>query len=395
MRKRMFSYLWTVLFVLSMTVFTSGFMANAASPKAVNSVTVRADKKNITKKTYALEIGKSKSLKVAVSPKRAVRSICYKSDKTQIVAVSQKGKVTAKKKGTAKIQITVTGKNKKKKSTWVKIKAENPAIKSVSVMIGDRNVMGKSYSLELGGRKDLKVNAAPAKAVKSIRYASSNTWVANVGQKGMVFARNAGTARITVTAINKDNKKKSAWVNIRVTERKPEPQPDPEPAPDPMPGGHKILVAYFSATNTTEKIAGYIAEELPADLYEIVPEIPYTSADLNYGDSSSRTSIEMNDPDARPAISGSIEDMGQYDTIFLGYPIWWYVAPAIIHTFLESYDFSGKTVIPFATSGGSGFGRTNDKLKPSCPGATLAEGKLLNGELSDGLLKKWIEDLKL
>ena len=137
-------------------------------------------------------------------------------------------------------------------------------------------------------------------------------------QKGTVVARNAGIARITVTAMNKDNKKKSAWVTIRVTERKPDPQPDPTPAP----GEHKILVAYFSATNTTEKIAGYIADELPADLYEIVPEVPYTSADLNYGDPSSRTSIEMNDPNARPAISGSVKNMGQYETVFLGYPIW-------------------------------------------------------------------------
>lgn len=395
MRKRMFSYLWGVLVLLSMMVFTTGFTANAASPKAVKSVTVRADKKNITKKTYALEIGKSKSLKVAVSPKRAVRSIRYKSNKPKIVAVSKKGKVTAKKKGTAKIQITVTGKNKKKKSTWVKIKAENPAIKSVSVMIGNRNVTGKSYSLELGSRKDLKVNAAPAKAVKSIRYASSNTRVANVGQKGTVFARNAGTARITVTATNKDNKKKSAWVNIRVTERKPEPQPKPEPAPDPMPGEHKILVAYFSATNTTEKIAGYIAEELPADLYEIVPEIPYTLADLNYGDSSSRTSIEMNDPNARPAISGSIEDMGQYDTVFLGYPIWWGEAPRIISTFLESYDFSGKTIIPFCTSASSGIGSSATNLHSLTNGADWRDGRRFGSGATQDDMVAWVNSLGL
>lgn len=133
--------------------------------------------------------------------------------------------------------------------------------------------------------------------------------------------------------------KKSAWVDIKVTESKPEPQPDPtptpqpdptptpepdptpEPNPTPEPGTPKILIAYFSATNTTERLAGFIADGLQADLYEIVPEIPYTSADLNYGDSSSRTSIEMNDPNARPAISGSVEDMGQYGIVFPGYPI--------------------------------------------------------------------------
>lgn len=216
MKRKIFSYLWAVLFVLSMIVFTTGITANAASPKAVKSVTVRADKKNITKRTYTLEIGKSKSLKVTASPKRSVSSIRYRSNKPKIVAVSKKGKVTAKKKGTAKIQITVTGKNKKKKSTWVKIKAEYPSIKSVTVMIDNRNVTGKEYSLEWGVWKDLKVNATLAKAVKGIQYASSNTQVANVDQKGTVIARNAGTARITVTATDEDNKKKSAWVNIRV-----------------------------------------------------------------------------------------------------------------------------------------------------------------------------------
>lgn len=387
MKRKIFPYLWAVLFILSMTVLTTGITANAASQKAVKSVTVRADKKNITKKTYALEIGKSKNLKVSALPKRAVRSIRYKSNKPKTVAVSKKGKVTAKKKGTAKIQITVTGKTKKKRFTWVKIKAENPAIKSVSVRIDNRNVAGKEYSLTRGGWKELKVNAAPAEAVKSIQYASSNTQVANVDQKGIVVARNAGTARITVTAMNKDNKKKSAWVTIKVTESKPE--------PTPTPGENKILVAYFSATNTTEKIAGYIADELPADLYEIVPEIPYTSADLNYGDSSSRTSIEMNDPNSRPAISGSVEDMGQYDTVFLGYPIWWGEAPRIISTFLESYDFSGKTIIPFCTSGSSGIGSSATRLHGLTDGAGWLPGRRFGSSATQGDMLAWVNGLGL
>lgn len=159
--------------------------------------------------------------------------------------------------------------------------------------------------------------------------------------------------------------------------------------------GSRILVAYFSATNTTKGVAEHIANGLGADLYEIVPEEPYTDADLDYNDNNSRSTIEMNDPDARPAISGSVENMEQYDIVFIGYPIWWGEAPRIVSTFAESYDFSGKTIVPFATSGGSGFGRTNDKLKPSCPGATLTEGKMLNGRYSEDSLKKWIEDLKL
>lgn len=155
---------------------------------------------------------------------------------------------------------------------------------------------------------------------------------------------------------------------------------------------HKILVAYFSATGTTKGVAEHIANGLNADIYEIVPEEAYTDADLDYNDNNSRTTIEMNDPDARPAISGSVENMEQYDIIFY-YPIWWYVAPTIINTFLESYDFSGKTIVPFATSGGSGMGNTNEKLAPSCPGAILMKGKMLNGLLSQEELKAWVKSL--
>lgn len=157
----------------------------------------------------------------------------------------------------------------------------------------------------------------------------------------------------------------------------------------------KILVAYFSASGVTAKAAWKLSEAIGADLHEIKPEVPYSSADLNWMDKKSRSSVEMNDPSSRPAIAEKLPDMGKYDVVFVGFPIWWYVAPTIINTFLESYDFSGKTIIPFATSGGSGMGRTNDKLKPSCPGATLLQGKLLNGNLSEDSLKKWVKDLDL
>lgn len=157
----------------------------------------------------------------------------------------------------------------------------------------------------------------------------------------------------------------------------------------------KILVAYFSASGVTAKAAWKLSEAAGADLYEIKPEVPYTRADLDWTDKKSRSSIEMNDPASRPAIAEKLPDMEKYDAVFVGFPIWWYVAPTIINTFLESYDFSGKTIIPFATSGGSGMGRTNEKLKPSCPGATLMQGKVLNGRLSEAELKTWVENLNL
>lgn len=157
----------------------------------------------------------------------------------------------------------------------------------------------------------------------------------------------------------------------------------------------KILVAYFSASGVTAKAAKALAEAAGADLYEIKPEKPYTSEDLNWNDKKSRSSVEMNDRTSRPAIAEKVENMEQYQTVFVGFPIWWYVAPTIINTFLESYDFSGKTVIPFATSGGSGMGKTNAGLAPSCPGAVLLDGKMLNVMQSQADLKAWVESLNL
>ena len=131
------------------------------------------------------------------------------------------------------------------------------------------------------------------------------------------------------------------------------------------------LVAYFSASGVTAKVAETLAEAIGADIFEIEPKVPYTKADLDWTNRQSRSSIEMNDPASRPAIAGVRDNMADYDTLFVGFPIWWYVAPTIINTFLESYDLTGKTIIPFATSGGSGMGKTNEKLLPSCAGAKL------------------------
>ena len=144
----------------------------------------------------------------------------------------------------------------------------------------------------------------------------------------------------------------------------------------------KKLVAYFSASGITAGVSKNLAEASGADLYEIKPEIPYTKADLNWMDKFSRSTVEMNNLTFRPAIADKDADIASYDTIFVGFPIWWYIAPTIINTFLESYDFSGKKIVLFATSGGSGFGKTVEKLKDSCPGANLREGKVFNSSVS-------------
>lgn len=157
----------------------------------------------------------------------------------------------------------------------------------------------------------------------------------------------------------------------------------------------KVLVAYFSATNTTEGVAEQIANGLNADLYEIVPAEPYTDADLDYNDNNSRSTLEMNNPDARPAISGSVENMEQYDIVFIGYPIWWSEAPRIVSTFVESYDFSGKTIVPFCTSGGSGIGSSASNLEQLTSGATWLDGQRLNGSDSQDTIMEWVSSLGL
>ncbi len=159
--------------------------------------------------------------------------------------------------------------------------------------------------------------------------------------------------------------------------------------------GSKVLVAYFSATGTTKGVAQHIANGLDADIYEIVPEEPYTDADLNYNDNNSRSTIEMNDASFRPAISGSVADMEQYDVVFIGYPIWWGEAPRIVSTFVESYDFSGKTVVPFCTSGGSGVGSSASNLEQLTSGATWMEGHRLSGSDSQDTVMEWVDGLGL
>lgn len=155
----------------------------------------------------------------------------------------------------------------------------------------------------------------------------------------------------------------------------------------------KSLVAYFSASGVTARAAQALAQAAEAELYEIKPAVPYTPADLNWTDKQSRSSVEMTHRGFRPELAAHDAPVAEYDTIFLGFPIWWGVAPTLINSFLEAYDFSGKTIILFATSGGSGLGRTADALAPSCPGAVLKSGGLLNGRVSPEALRKWVERL--
>lgn len=153
----------------------------------------------------------------------------------------------------------------------------------------------------------------------------------------------------------------------------------------------KVLVAYFSASGVTAKLAKRLAAVMNADLHEIEPEVLYTQADLDWTNKKSRSSVEMSDKSFRPAVAGKVENMEQYNVVFIAFPIWWYVAPTIVNSFLEQYDLSGKTVIPLATSGGSGMGNTGKELAPSCPGAILKEGRRFPANASEEELRAWAE----
>lgn len=152
-----------------------------------------------------------------------------------------------------------------------------------------------------------------------------------------------------------------------------------------------ILVAYFSASGVTEHVAKNLAQSVGADTLEIVPQEPYTNDDLNWMNKKSRSSVEMNNRSFRPALAPSDADLTAYDTVFLGFPIWWGVAPTIVNTFLEAHDFSGKKIVLFATSGGSGMGRTAAELQPSAPDARITGGKIFGSRASAAELKQWAE----
>lgn len=155
----------------------------------------------------------------------------------------------------------------------------------------------------------------------------------------------------------------------------------------------KILVAYFSCSGTTREAARELAAVANADLYEIVPEQPYTDADLNWNDRQSRSSVEMRDVTSRPAIAGRVSDMVRYDVVFIGFPVWWYIAPTIVNTFIESHDLTGKKVVPFATSGGSGIANCEKNLRKAYPEIDWCTGKMLNRPLSEKQFTEWFETI--
>ena len=173
------------------------------------------------------------------------------------------------------------------------------------------------------------------------------------------------------------------------------PTPAPDPTPGPQPAGNRALVVYFSCTNTTKGIADQIVEATGAAVWRIIPEEAYTSEDLNYNDSSSRATHEQNDPSARPTIQGKCDALANCDVVFLGYPIWWGMAPKVIYTFLENHDLTDKTVIPFCTSHSSGIGSSDTDLHRLATGSEWKQGRRFSGNESKETINNWIESMNL
>lgn len=266
--------------------------------------------------------------------------------------------------------------------------------KSVTLRLGGKTVTEKTYQMNVNAKKKLTVQTTATKnQTKTVTYTSSNRKIAKVTKNGTITAVGKGTAKVTVKVIlkNKTTGKKitrTSWVKIKVLSVKDNAGDKTSPAS----GDAKVLVVYFSCTDNTKRIAELIQKNTDADIYRIEAETPYTSADLNYSNSNSRASKEESDDTARPAISGTLPDLSSYDTVYIGYPIWWGQAPKILYTFTESVDLQGKTVIPFCTSASSGIGSSasNLKSKTNADGNWLS-GKRFSGSAAESDITAWIK----
>ncbi len=335
MRKYL-AWLLVFAFVFSLvTENTAQVMAKSRKAAVIKSVSLKIGKKKVTKKTYIMKQGRKKKLKVTVSPKKGKKTIKFTTGNKKVATVSKSGTITARKAGTARIKVTVKA-GKTKKTTWMKVKVTK----------------------------------------------SSNT------DKNTTTKQPVATERPDVTQTPEITEPPSVTENPVQTQ-------EPTKTPD-VPSGKKSIVVYFSCTGTTKTIAEYVAESTDADIYRIEPSVPYTSADLNYGNADSRTSKEQNDATARPEITGELPALDGYENVYIGYPIWWGQAPKIMYTFVENCNLSGKTVIPFCTSASSGVGTSATNLQTADTNqATWLTGRRFSGSSPKSDVENWLAGLGL
>ena len=360
--------------------------------------------------TVKLTIGETTTIEATVVPWNSTQSVKWSSsDKT--VATVRKGVVKAKGKGTA----IITAKSGSKKAR-VKVKVVPKTVKTTKLTLSP----SKTIKLTVGDRKTVKANVEPKDSTQGVKWSSSDKKVARVNSKGIVTARGKGTATITARS---GSKKASVKVKVRVSIQPeptakpavtdmpepantdvPEPTVTEEPTPTAMlapeptateqPVTDRTLVAYFSCTGTTEGVARKLANVTGADLYRIVPAEPYTAEDLDYGNRNNRATYEQDHPDIRPEIGGKPLSLKGYTTLYLGYPIWWGMEPRILCTFVELYDFTGITVIPFCTSGSSGIGTSGSDLAKLAGTGRWLDGARHSGSISESALRDWVESMK-
>lgn len=266
------------------------------------------------------------------------------------------------------------------------------SIKTISLKIDNKKVTKKTYEMKTGDKKKIIVSVSPQKGEKNIKYTTSNQSVATVSSKGMVIAKKAGNTKIQVTA-KMGKAKKVTWVKIKVAKANDTaeiPTQDTDVRKD-----KKSIVIYFSCTENTKRIAEYIKDSTNSDIYQIQALAPYTSDDLNYSNTESRTSREQNDQAARPEIAGNLPSLVDYDYVYIGYPIWWGQAPKIMYTFIEAEreNLVGKTVIPFCTSASSGIGTSALNLEKAVNQGTWMEGSRFSGNSTKNEVERWIADM--
>ena len=332
--------------------------------------------------TVELTIGDSTTIKATLEPWNSTQPVKWSSS-DKAVATVQKGVVNAIGEGTA----VITAKSGSKKAR-VEVKVIPKTVKTTKLTLSP----SKTFKLKVGDRKTVKVNVKPKDSTQPVKWSSSDKKVARVNSKGVVTAKGEGTAVITAKSGSK-----KASVKVKVTgQAKPKPTatPTPKPTVTEPPVTDKVLVAYFSCTGTTEDVARKLANVTGADLYRIVPAEPYTAEDLDYGDRSNRATYEQDHPDTRPKIGGKSLSLKGYTTLYLGYPIWWGMEPRIMCTFVERYDFTGITVIPFCTSGSSDIGTSGSDLAKLAGTGKWLDGARHGGSISESALREWVESLK-
>lgn len=344
-------------------------MEKSGKPAAISAVSLKIGKQLVTKKTYRMKRGEKKKLKVTVTPKKVKKSIRYKTGNKKTVTVSKDGTIAAKSAGTAKISVTVKS-GKKKKTAWVKIRVIGPANETQLTATDAPGATPSPYNPISPSPAATDAPSATPSPYNSISPSPTATDAPNATPSPDVSALPTATAQPVQTT---------------------EPTKEPENV-----DGKKNIVIYFSCTDNTKKVAEHIAEIADADIYRIEAAEPYTSEDLNYNNSDSRTSKENRDAAARPEIAGELPSLEGYANVYLGYPIWHGQAPKIMYTFVEHYNLSGKTIIPFCTSASSGVGTSATNLQSVHTGQALwLDGKRFSGSSAKSEIEGWILELGL